>query len=258
MSDKSAPRIGCVPYLNARPLIYGIEDRVTLCTPARLADLMQRNQFEVGLVPVAEVLQHDRYDLLDGIAIASRGAVASVFLAHREPIDKLKRIAVDPASRTSVWLLRVLLKLGYHIEPEFYPRPAGAKLSEHEGMMLIGDEAIWYATRNGAQPPVWDLGAAWVDMTGLPFVYAAWALQRGVEARPVAALLRSAKANGLAHLEKIVQDATEATPEFLREYYTRNVWYELGDAEKQGLKRFQQYLKDLGLIERSHDLRYVS
>ena len=124
--------------------------------------------------------------------------------------------------------------------------------------MLIGDEAIWYATRNGTQPPVWDLGAAWVDMTGLPFVYAAWALQRGVEVGPVAALLRSAKANGLAHLEKIVQDATEATPEFLHDYYTRNVWYELGDAEKQGLKRFQQYLKDLGLIERSHDLRYVS
>jgi chorismate dehydratase len=257
VSDATAPRIGCVPYLNARPLIFGIEERVTLCTPARLADLLYRNQFDAGLVPVAEVLQHDQYDVLDGIAIASRGAVASVFLAHREPIEKLKRIAVDPASRTSVWLLRVLLKIGYHIEPEFYPRPAGAKLSEHEAMMLIGDDAIWYATREGTQP-VWDLGAAWMELTGLPFVYAAWAAQRGGTVGPLAALLRSAKANGLAHLDKIVQDATEASPEFLRDYYTRNVCYELGDAEKQGLRRFQQYLRDLNLIDRCHDLRYVS
>ncbi|HUK83276.1 MAG TPA: menaquinone biosynthesis protein [Verrucomicrobiae bacterium] len=256
MSGAAAMRIGSVPYLNARPLIYGIEDKVTLCTPARLADLMYRNQFDAGLVPVAEVLLHDQYDILDGIAIASHGAVASVFLAHREPIEKLKRIAVDPASRTSAWLLRVLLKIGYHIEPEFYPRTGGAKLSEHEAMMLIGDDAIWYATRNGVQP-VWDLGAAWMELTGLPFVYATWALQRGIETRPIVELLRTAKATGLANVERIVQDATEAAPEFLRDYYTRNVWYELGDAEKRGLARFQQYLRDLGLIEKAHDLRYV-
>ena len=264
MSGAAAMRIGCVPYLNARPLIYGIEDKVTLCTPARLADLMYRDQFDVGLVPVAEVLLHDRYDLLDGLAIAARGAVKSVFLAHREPIEKLKRIAVDPASRTSVWLLRVLLKIGYHIEPEFYPRPSGAKLSEHEAMMLIGDEAIWYATRNPEvasrrEPPtLWDLGEAWASLTGLPFVFAAWALQGGIEVEPVAELLRGAKANGLAHIEEIVQDSTEATAEFRRAYFTRHVCYDLSESEKQGVARFQQYLFELGLIQEAHDLRYVS
>lgn len=254
-------RIGCVPYLNARPLIYGIEDKVRLCVPARLADLLYRDQFDVGLVPVAEVLLHDKYDILDGMAIASRGAVRSVFLAHREPIEKLKRIAIDPASRTSVLLLRVILKIAYRIEPEFYPRPAGAKLSEHEAMMLIGDEAIWYATRNGSQP-VLDLGAAWLEMTGLPFVYAAWAVQRANQ--PVATggalslMLRQAKTNGLAHIEDIVQDSTGATPEFRREYLTKHVSFDLGDAEKQGLKRFQQYVKEIGLVEQAHDLRYVN
>ncbi len=263
MSGAAAWRIGSVPYLNARPLIYGIEDKVTLCTPARLADLMFREQFDAGLVPVAEVLLHDQYDIVDGIAIAARGPVASVFLAHREPIEQLTRIAVDPASRTSAWLLRVLLKVGYHIEPEFYPRPSGAKLSDHEAMMLIGDEAIWYATRNGAQP-VWDLGEAWMELTGLPFVFAAWAVQHGTKSvEPVATgrslpqLLRKAKAEGLAHIEEIVENATEATPEFLRRYYTQNVCYELGAAEKQGLARFQQYLRDLGLVGKTHDLRYV-
>lgn len=243
-------RIGSVPYLNARPLIYGIEDRVELCVPARLADLMSAGRLEAGLAPVAEVLRHDRYDVLDGIAIASRGPVKSVFLAHRQPMEKLTRVAVDPASRSSVWLLRVLLKRRYGIEPEFYPRPAGAKLSEHEAMMLIGDEALWYASRH--PQPVWDLGEAWREMTGLPFVYAVWALQRGVAtATTLPQLLRQAKANGLAHVEEIGQDAAE------REYLTRNVWYELGEPEKQGLRRFQQYLVEMKLIERAHDLRYV-
>lgn len=253
----AAPRIGGIPYLNVRPLVYGIENQVGYSEPSRLADLMYRKQFDVGIMPIAEVLLHDQYDLLDGIAIAARGEVRSVFLTHRAPIEKIKRVAVTPASRTSVWLLRVLLKVGYHIEPEFYPRPPGAKLSEHEAMLLIGDEAIWYATRNGKQP-IWDLGAAWVEMTGLPFVFAAWAFQRDAEKEELASVLRKAKADGLAHLEQIVVDATEATPEFLREYYSKCVWYDLGDAEKQGLRRFQQYLKELGLVSGCHDLRYVA
>ena len=252
----AGPRIGSIPYLNVRPLVYGIENQVASCEPSQLADLMYRKRFDVGIIPVAEVLLHDQYDLLDGIAIAARGEVRSVFLTHRVPIEKIKRVAVTPSSRTSVWLLRVLLKVGYHIEPEFYPRPPGAKLSDHEAMLLIGDEAIWYATRNGKQP-LWDLGAAWVEMTGLPFVFAAWAFQRDTEKFELATVLRKAKTDGLAHIEEIVQNAPEATPEFLHEYYSKCVWYDLGDAEKQGLRRFQQYLKELGLVSSSHDLRYV-
>ena len=110
---------------------------------------VHRRQFDVGLVPVAEILLHDQYDIVDGIAIAGRGAVKSVFLAHRVPIEKLKRVAVDPASRTSAWLVRVILKYGYHVEPEFYPLTGAPKLSDHEAMMLFGDGAIWYRHRNG-------------------------------------------------------------------------------------------------------------
>jgi chorismate dehydratase len=252
-------RIGSVPYLNARPLIYGIEEKVELCTPARLADLMDRGQFDVGLVPIAEALLHDRYDIVDGIAIAARGPVYSVCLVHRTPVNQLRRVAVDPASRTSAWLVRVILKHAFQIEPEFYPRPAGGKLSEHEAMMLIGDEAIWYRTRNAGQP-VLDLGQAWVELTGLPFAFAAWAVQRGLPAQSVAtgmSLLREAKTNGLAHIEEIVQESTEATPEFRREYLRKHVWYELGDEEKKGIVRFQQYAKEMGLVENCHDLRYV-
>jgi predicted solute-binding protein len=258
-----------VPYLNARPLIYGIEDRVTLCESARLADLMCRRQFDVGLVPVAEILLHDQYDIVDGIAIAGRGPVKSVFLAHRKPIEKLKRVAVDPASRTSAWLVRVILKYGYHVEPEFYPLTSAPKLSNHEAMMLFGDGAIWYRHRNG-DDGLLDLGQAWVELTGLPFVFAAWAMQRGTKSEErrakdegraavseLVSTLRKAKADGLAHIEEIVQESTEATPEFRREYLTRNVCFDLGKSEKAGLRKFQSCVKELGLIKECHELRFV-
>jgi chorismate dehydratase len=252
-------RIGSVPYLNVRPLIYGIEDRVAQCEPSRLADFLYRGQFEVGMVPIAEVLLHDRYDVLDRIAIASDGAVRSVLLFHRQPIAALRRVAVHTASRTSVMLLRILLKLAYRSEPEFYPRPAGAKLSDHEAMLLIGDDAIWYSLRE--RDPgigVLDLGEAWRALTGLPFVYAAWAGQRGVfEDAGLRELLWAAKANGLAHLEEIVQDATEVAPEFLRQYYAQHVRYDLGVREKEAVRRFQQHAGEMGLIPASHDLRYI-
>src|ERR1039457_5734622 len=113
MSTALPWRIGSVPYLNARPLIYGIEDQITLSPPSRWADLMYRGQFDAGLVPIAEVIQHDRFDILDGIAIAARVRIQRVYLVHRQPIEKLKRVAVDTASRTSAWLFRGILQYGY-------------------------------------------------------------------------------------------------------------------------------------------------
>jgi predicted solute-binding protein len=123
-------------------------------------------------------------------------------------------------------------------------------------MMLFGDGAIWYRFRHGDEGLL-DLGEAWTEMTGLPFVFAAWAAQRGIEAKALAKLLRDAKAAGLEHIEEVVQNATEATPEFRREYLTKNVRYELGEKERQGMRRFQKYLSEMGLVGGCHDLRYV-
>ena len=253
-------RIGSISYLNVRPLIYGIEDRVTATVPARLAELLHQKQFDVGIVPIAEVLRHDQYDILDSIAIGANGPVRSVLLFHREPIAKLQRIAVDPASRSSVMLLRILLRLVYQIEPEFYPRPADAKLSEHPAMLVIGDTAIRYSLGNDtATTGVLDLGAAWREFTGLPFVFAVWAGQRGVfNDAGLRNLLLTAKANGRAHIDEIVRNSTEATPEFRRDYFTNSIRYDLGAPEKQAVKTFQRYAVELGLLPASFDLRYIA
>src|SRR6059036_3343888 len=119
LSDSLAPfRVGSVPYLNAVPLTRGLEEQITFVTPSKLARMLQRDELDAALVSVVEVLFHDRYDILDGIAIASLGEVKSVFLAHKKPIEEIREVYCDSASLTSVELLRVLLaERGLH--PEF-------------------------------------------------------------------------------------------------------------------------------------------
>ncbi|MGH7991741.1 MAG: MqnA/MqnD/SBP family protein, partial [Limisphaerales bacterium] len=120
-SDKSKKfRIGSVKYLNAAPLTRGIESELIFATPAKLAEMLRRDELDAALVSVTEVLLNDRYDILDGIAIASLGEVYSVILAHKKPLEEAKEIFCDTASLTSVNLLKVLLA-EKNLFPQFVP-----------------------------------------------------------------------------------------------------------------------------------------
>src|SRR5947207_6822856 len=113
-------RVGSVSYLNAVPLTRGLEEQVVYATPSKLAEMLRRDELDAALVSITEVLFNDRYDILDGIAVASLGEVKSVFLAHRRPIEEVKQVFCDTASLTSVNLLRVLPgERG--LRPEFTP-----------------------------------------------------------------------------------------------------------------------------------------
>src|SRR5215472_8209634 len=110
LEESLAPfRVGSVRYLNAVPLTRGLEDEVIFATPAKLAEMLERDELDAALVSVTEVLLKDRYDVLDSIAIASLGEVKSVLLAHRKPLEEVEEVFCDAASLTSVHLLRVLL-----------------------------------------------------------------------------------------------------------------------------------------------------
>src|SRR6266496_2936079 len=142
LSHSLAPfRVGSVPYLNAVPLTRGLEEQLLFVTPARLAELLRRDELDAALVSVTEVLLHDRYDVLDGIAVASLGEVKSVFLAHRRPIAEAQEIFCDPASLTSVNLLRVLLA-EQGLRPEFKPLASYDSAPNLDAVLLIGDPAI--------------------------------------------------------------------------------------------------------------------
>src|SRR5437899_2255067 len=137
-------RVGSVPYLNAVPLTRGLEDEVIFATPAKLAELLQRDELDAALVSVTEVLFNDRYDILDGIAIASLGEVKSVLLAHRKPLEQAREVFCDTASLTSVQLLRVLLaECG--LKPEFKALASYDFGLLPDFALLIGDRALDFA-----------------------------------------------------------------------------------------------------------------
>lgn len=238
-------RVGSVPYLNAVPLTRGIEDQVVFATPSKLAQMLQREELDAALVSVTEVLFSDRYDILDGVAVASLGEVKSVFLAHRGPIAEAKEVHCDPASLTSVNLLRVLLA-EEGLSPKFKTLSSYDDATLPEYTLLIGDPAIDFLRRGQGSHQIWDLGAAWFERTRLPFVYAVWALRRGIDYKPLARQLRDAKDFGLDTLDHIIASRTEYDFGFRKDYLGWHIHYHLGYDEKRGLKHFADLLQKHG------------
>ncbi len=255
LSESLAPfRVGSVPYLNAVPLTRGLEEQIIYVTPSKLAEMLQRDELDAALVSVTEVLFNDRYDILDGIAVASLGEVKSVFLAHRRPIEEVKEVSCDTASLTSVNLLRVLLA-ERGLRPEFKPLPGYEAASMPDYAILIGDPALDFL--HAPRPhEIWDLGAAWYEMTGLPFVYAVWALRRGVENARLRRQLREAKSFGLDTLDSIISSRSEYDYDFRKDYLGWHIHYHLGTDEKRGLAKFIQLLRKHGMGP-VHEPRFV-
>src|ERR1041385_1556986 len=250
-------RVGSVRFLNAVPLTRGLEDEVILATPSKLAEMLQRDELDAALVSVTEVLFKNRYDILDSIAIASLGEVKSVLLAHRKPITDVKEVFCDGASLTSVHLLRVLLA-ERGLFPEFKPLVSYDFSTLPDFALLIGDVAIDFLRSAPAlQHEILDLGAAWYEMTKLPFVYAVWALRRGINNFELRRHLREARDFGLDTLDNIIQSRTEYDLDFRKDYLGWHIHYHLGADEKRGLDRFIELLRKHG-TDLVFEPKYVS
>jgi predicted solute-binding protein len=238
-------RLGAVSYLNAVPLTRGLRGKVVFAPPARIAQLLRGDELDAALVSVTEVLLTGRYDILDGIAIASRGEVYSVLLAHRKPLAEAKEIFCDPASLTSVNLLKILLA-ERGLKPEFPPLASYAAAREKDFVLLIGDRAIEFQRAPHAHE-IFDLGAVWYELTHLPFVYAVWALRRGAANTALKQELRRAQRSGLKALNQIIATRSEFDATFRRDYFKRYLRYQLGAEEKRGLAAFGARLQKHGL-----------
>lgn len=232
-------RVGSVRYLNAVPLTRGLEEEIVFATPARLAEMLEADQLDAALVSVTEVLFKDRYDVLDGIAIASLGEVKSVLLAHRKPISEAREIYCDTASLTSVQLLRVLLA-ERGLKPELKPLASYESLPDYA--LLIGDPALDFLLRPH-EHDVLDLGAAWYELTELPFVYAVWALKRGIQNHALRRQLREARDFGLDTLDLIIRNHSAYDYDFRNDYLSWHIHYHFGTDEKRGLAKFIELLR---------------
>src|SRR5437667_3590633 len=255
LEESLAPfRVGSVPYLNAVPHTRGLEEQIILVTPSKLAEMLRRDELDAALVSVTEVLFQDRYDVLDGIAVASLGEVKSVLLAHKKPLAEVREVFCDTASLASVNLLRVLLA-ERGLRPEFKPLAGYEAASMPDYTMLIGDPALDFL-RAPRQHEIWDLGAAWYEITGLPFVYAVWALRRGVENARLRRQLREAKSFGLDTLDSIISGRSEYDYDFRKDYLGWHIHFHLGTDEKRGLAKFIELLRKHGLGP-LHEPRFV-
>jgi chorismate dehydratase len=177
-------RLGAVSYLNTRPLVEGLDRRPGVAlrfdVPARCADLVEAGEVDLGLVPIIEYARHDDYAVVPGISIASTDAVDSVALFTRQPIERVRSIALDVSSRTSAGLVRVLCARYFGIQPAFVDAAPDirAMLAQADAALLIGDPALFQDPASVDAVKI-DLGLAWRAMTGLPFVWAVWAGRAG-------------------------------------------------------------------------------
>ncbi len=261
-------RIAAVPYLNGWPLVEGLTQlppeqvQLTYDVPARLADQLYADEADVAMIPVIEFLRGTGAGIVPGMAIATTGPVDSVKLFSRVAPSAIGRVQVDKGSRTSVALLRILLAELHGIRPDFYVgEPAiDELLRNEEAALIIGDRCFEAERRfrgeknDGVQ--IVDLGAAWVKMTGLPFVFAAWVLGRGFAGRTpgaeqarLARLLTDSRDLGLAHLDELAERAAaqgrlgpggEASAGAIRRYFRHSLRFVLGEKELAGLRRFQE------------------
>ncbi|HEU5323904.1 MAG TPA: menaquinone biosynthesis protein, partial [Methylomirabilota bacterium] len=202
---KKAPvRLGVVSYLNAEPLVFGLEKdpafELRRDVPSRVAERLHAGEIDLGLIPSIEYARGD-YAVVPGIAIASRGPVRSVRLLLRRPLEHVRRVALDRSSRASQALLKVLLRERLGRQPEYVEMPPdpAPMLASADAALLIGDPALYLDLPGDAL----DLGEEWTRLTSLPFVYAFWAGRPGVAGAAAVGRLQEAMRQGLLGLGRI-------------------------------------------------------
>jgi predicted solute-binding protein len=255
-------RAAAVGYLNARPLYEGLDRepassqiRLDCASPSEVARRVAEDEADFALMPVAAAATVGDLRIVRGCAIGARGAVRSIMIVAERPIDTLDELAVDLSSRTSVVLARLILRArskGHDLRLfGSAPKEAIASVSGSRGALIIGDPALEIEERF---PHVLDLGLAWRELTGLPFVFAAWCGRPGAISAEAERLLEDAKIAGLARRDAIADEyaaRTGLSATSLRAYLQEAISYELGDDERRGLELFYDSAAQIGLLPRA-------
>ncbi len=236
-------RIGCVQYLNSRPLICAYDGPVVFDHPSALARMLAAGELDAALVPAFEAVRDPRYRIVDDVAVACDGPVFSVFLAYRGELRDIRSIALDPASLSSANLLRVLLAEYHGMTPEFG--------SSGEACLLIGNQAIEFRAAEEGKSD-WrflDLGEEWKRRTGLSFVFAVWALRDGMEdASAIADAFRRLRDTGVAQIPALIAHEEFGNLEMRRRYLTEWLRFGIGPRGREALALYRALLARHGLI----------
>lgn len=276
-----AARIGCVQYLNTLPLIDGLASwagcELVRAVPSALIDLLRDGRVDVALVSAIDAARcgagHAPVSLLPVGMIGCDGPTHTVRLFCAVPIENLTRVWADTESHTSIALLQVLFWRRFSRRLEVLSFDAhAARVSSSTGtgeagwpeaVLLIGDKVVTDPPPAERYPVQLDLGRAWKDLTGLPFVYAMWMCRAGEEeslnVQAISAMLERARLHNRTRLDWIVAsrsgDCGWPRDEASR-YVGQQLRYEVGEPERESLAKFLSWASELGLCE-ANELRWV-
>ncbi len=261
-SGADIPTVAAVRFLNAVPLVDGLEDdaglRLAADVPSRLLALLLEGSADIALCPVIDYQSAPAELCVVPVgAIGSDGPTHTVRVFSPEPLDRVETVLVDTDSHTSVALLDVVYT---HL---FGRRPRLAPLDDpgHPGtdtVLLIGDKVVTSAPPSSSHPHTLDLGEAWHEITGLPFVFATWMARRGHDLGDLPKRLARRRRHNLEHLDELVERV--ALPrgwarELAASYLGSILSYELGPRERRAMELFWSRCHELGIIERLRPLR---
>jgi chorismate dehydratase len=244
-------RIGVVSYFNTQPLLLGIEkanflSKIELVKdyPAKVAQALIDGQIDIGLVPVAITPLLSKPHIVSDFCIGTKTKVASVAIFSKVPMDQIASIYLDYQSRTSVQLARILLKEFWKKDIQFLHAEEGyiQKIDGTTAGVIIGDRALANLTEFEY---VYDLGEAWIEHTGLPFVFAAWMSNQPIP-DTFKTLFNNANAYGVEHIKEVLDQLPARTHGYdMETYYTKNIEYRLTDTMQQGMQLFLEKVKQL-------------
>lgn len=244
-------KVGAVSYLNTKPLIYGIEqgmmkEMVDLVIeyPSKIAAQLLNNEIDIGLVPIAILPELKEYHIISEYGVACDGEVASVCLFSDVPVGEIKRVLLDYQSRTSVELLKILLKEYWKISPDFIDTKEGfeSEYNQTTAALIIGDRALRLQA-SGANPYIYDLGLAWKQLTGLPFVFAMWVSNKKLPDDFIQAFNAANKA-GLDNITEVIR-LNNVMGLDLYSYYSRFIKFRLNEKMIEAKSLFLNRLNKL-------------
>jgi chorismate dehydratase len=259
-------KVSVVQYLNTVPLVWGMlrgeqqgKYELEFTTPARCADAIRDGSAEVGIIPSIELQRIGNLEVIPHVSISSLASVKSVALFSKVPIEKVKTIALDASSKTSVALLAVLLQKYYRLSPRTITAEPDlrAMLHKADAALLIGDPAL---VCNGSGMMVYDLAAEWKKFTGLPFVFAVWAGPASAELRNTTEDFQKSRDYGLAHINEIAHEYAprhSLTAEEVKIYLTENIDYNLCEEHVEALTLFHRLAHEAGLVPGIQPLHFV-
>ncbi len=278
MNELNEIRIGAVSYLNTKPLVHGLADPATnqlgrsinlsFDLPSKLATQLRDRQLDVALIPSVELLRQPEYVVVSDACIACRGPVWSVKLLSRCPLNQVRTVALDEGSMTSATMTRILFQQ-QGIEPELSLLPIGANWNqlESDAILLIGDRAMHIETALAESTDsrfhsVIDLGQWWVDQFQLPFVFATWTANSSLPTalrQEVAVALSRSRDHGLQSIGKIATNeaaAYQLSTEQCQSYLQDNLYFVLGEREKQGLKLFHELASNVLELDPNREVTF--